>query len=219
VLTTADVMIKAANLCMAFFPTGTGARTRNARSASRLRCNRRGGAGGLYGGPSARLAETREALLAAVAKAGGWIDEIRLGRSGSFGARLAGAGRPRQRRQHGPAWPVGSGQHALARSHRDTAEVMGVVGVLALLVNGGVAFVLYRYRGAFWICSRNDTLGNVAVMLAALGVFGTGTGWPDIIVASIMAVLSLWGAGQIINHAWNELRTGEGRVLSSAPAE
>ena len=102
---------------------------------------------------------------------------------------------------------------------------MGVVGVLALLVNGGVAFVLYRYRGAdsnmrsVWICSRNDTLGNVAVMLAALGVFGTGTGWPDFIVASIMAVLSLWGAGQIINHAWNELRTGEGRVLSSAPAE
>jgi Co/Zn/Cd efflux system component len=101
------------------------------------------------------------------------------------------------------------------------AEVMGVVGALALLVNGGVAFVLYRYRGgdsnmrSVWICSRNDALGNVAVMLAALGVFGTGTGWPDIIVASVMAALSLWGAGQIINHAWNELRTGEGKMLSS----
>jgi Co/Zn/Cd efflux system component len=76
------------------------------------------------------------------------------------------------------------------------AEVMGVVGVLALLVNGGVAFLLFRYRGgesnmrSVWICSRNDALGNVAVMLAALGVFGTGTGWPDIIVASVMAVLS-----------------------------
>jgi Co/Zn/Cd efflux system component len=99
-------------------------------------------------------------------------------------------------------------------------EVMGAVGVLALLVNGGVAFLLYRYRGgdsnmrSVWICSRNDALGNVAVMLAALGVFGTGTGWPDIIVASTMVVLSLWGAGQIINHAWNELRTGE-----AAPAE
>jgi Co/Zn/Cd efflux system component len=105
------------------------------------------------------------------------------------------------------------------------AQVMGVVGVLALLVNGGVAFLLFRYRGgdsnmrSVWICSRNDALGNVAVMLAALGVFGTGTGWPDIIVASVMAVLSLWGASQIINHAWNELRTGKGRVLSSAPAE
>ena len=105
------------------------------------------------------------------------------------------------------------------------AEVMGVVGVLALLVNGGVAFLLYRYRGgdsnmrSVWICSRNDALGNVAVMLAALGVFGTGTGWPDIIVSSVMAAQSLWGAGQIINHAWNELRTGEGKVLSSVPAE
>jgi Co/Zn/Cd efflux system component len=102
---------------------------------------------------------------------------------------------------------------------------MGVVGVLALLVDGGVAFLLYRYRGgdsnmrSVWICSRNDALGNVAVMLAALGVFGTGTGWPDIIVASVMAVLSLWGAGQVINHAWNELKTGEGKMPSSAPAE
>ena len=105
------------------------------------------------------------------------------------------------------------------------ADVMGVVGVLALLVNGGVALLLYRYRGgdsnmrSVWICSRNDALGNVAVMLAALGVFGTGTGWPDVIVASIMAGLSLWGAGQIVSHAWNELRTGKGRVLSSVPAE
>ncbi len=105
------------------------------------------------------------------------------------------------------------------------AGVMGVVGVLALLVNGGVAFLLYRYRGgdsnmrSVWICSRNDALGNVAVVLAALGVFGTGTGWPDIIVASVMASLSLWGAGQIINHAWNELRTGEGKALSPVSAE
>jgi Co/Zn/Cd efflux system component len=105
------------------------------------------------------------------------------------------------------------------------AGVMGVVGVLAVLVNGGVAFLLYRYRGgdsnmrSVWICSRNDALGNVAVMLAALGVFGTGTGWPDIIVASVMASLSLWGAGQIINHAWNELRTGEGKALLPVSAE
>lgn len=105
------------------------------------------------------------------------------------------------------------------------ADVMGVVGVLALLVNGGVAFLLYRYRAgdsnmrSVWICSRNDALGNVAVLLAALGVFGTGTGWPDIIVASVMAALSLWGAVQIISHAWNELRTGDSRVLSSVPAE
>jgi Co/Zn/Cd efflux system component len=122
-------------------------------------------------------------------------------------------------------WVVGNTLWHAVMGTLPAAEVMGVVGVLALLVNGGVAFLLYRYRGgdsnmrSVWICSRNDALGNVAVMLAALGVFGTWAGWPDIIVASVMALLSLWGAGQIINHAWNELRTGKGRVLSSVPAE
>jgi Co/Zn/Cd efflux system component len=102
------------------------------------------------------------------------------------------------------------------------AEVMGAVGMLALLVNGGVALLLYRYRGgdsnmrSVWICSRNDAIGNVAVMLAALGVFGTGTGWPDIVVASVMAALSLWGAGQIVRHAAEELK--ESRT-ATVPAE
>ncbi len=71
------------------------------------------------------------------------------------------------------------------------AEVMGVVALLALLANAGVALMLYRYRGgdanmrSVWICSRNDAIGNMAVLLAAAGVFGTGTGWPDLVVASI----------------------------------
>jgi Co/Zn/Cd efflux system component len=57
-----------------------------------------------------------------------------------------------------------------------------------------------------WICSRNDAIGNLAVMVAALGVFGTGTAWPDMIVAGIMAVLGLWGGAQIIGQARAELR-------------
>jgi Co/Zn/Cd efflux system component len=70
---------------------------------------------------------------------------------------------------------------------------MGAVGALALAANVGVALLLYRYRTgdanmrSVWICSRNDAIGNVAVMLAALGVFGTGSAWPDLIVATIMA--------------------------------
>src|SRR6185312_10735429 len=69
------------------------------------------------------------------------------------------------------------------------AGVMGTVGVAALLANGGVALMLYRFRTgeanmrSVWVCSRNDAIGNLAVMLAAAGVFGTGTGWPDVIVA------------------------------------
>jgi Co/Zn/Cd efflux system component len=89
---------------------------------------------------------------------------------------------------------------------------MGVVGVLALLANAGVALMLYRYRGgdanmrSVWICSRNDAIGNVAVILAAAGVFGTGTGWPDFIVAAVMAVLGISGGWQIVRQATGELR-------------
>ena len=92
------------------------------------------------------------------------------------------------------------------------AEVMGVVGVLALLANAGVALMLYRYRSgdanmrSVWICSRNDAIGNVAVLLAAAGVFGTGTGWPDFVVASIMAGLGISGGWQIVRQASAELR-------------
>ena len=57
-----------------------------------------------------------------------------------------------------------------------------------------------------WICTRNDVLGNLAVLLAAAGVLGTGTGWPDLVVAAIMAALALQGAALVIRHAWGELR-------------
>ena len=92
------------------------------------------------------------------------------------------------------------------------APVMGVVGVLALVANMVVLAVLTGFRSgdanmrSVWICSRNDVLANVAVLLAALGVFGTGTGWPDIIVAGIMAGLALYGAGQVVRQAAGEMR-------------
>jgi Co/Zn/Cd efflux system component len=93
------------------------------------------------------------------------------------------------------------------------AETMGLVGALALVANVGVALLLYRFREgdanmrSVWICSRNDAIGNIAVLAAALGVFGTGTAWPDIAVASIMAVLAVSGAWQIITQAKGELRS------------
>ena len=95
------------------------------------------------------------------------------------------------------------------------AEVMGVVGALAMIANGGVALMLYRFRTgdanmrSVWICSRNDAVGNLAVMLAALGVFGTGTGWPDAIVAAIMGGLGVWGGWQIVGQARDEIRSGQ----------
>ncbi|RJF91392.1 cation transporter [Sphingomonas cavernae] len=103
------------------------------------------------------------------------------------------------------------------------AEVMGVVGFAALIANVCVAALLYRYRTgdanmrSVWICSRNDAIGNLAVMLAALGVFGTGSAWPDLVVAAIMAGLGLWGGSQIIGQARAELRSE--RVLTPARAQ
>lgn len=91
------------------------------------------------------------------------------------------------------------------------AEMMGLVGIVALVANAGVALILYRFRAgdanmrSVWICSRNDAIGNIAVVLAAAGVFGTGTAWPDLIVASIMAILGISGGVQIIRQARREL--------------
>lgn len=92
------------------------------------------------------------------------------------------------------------------------AGTMGVVGTLALVANGAVALMLYRYRSgdanmrSVWICSRNDAIGNLAVLVAAIGVLGTGTQWPDLIVAAIMAALGISGGIQILRQARNELR-------------
>lgn len=90
---------------------------------------------------------------------------------------------------------------------------MSVVGFAALLANGVVAVMLYRFRTSesnlrsAWICSRNDVFGNLAVIGAAAGVFGTGTLWPDVIVAAVMATLALQGSWIVIAHAFGELRT------------
>jgi Co/Zn/Cd efflux system component len=90
---------------------------------------------------------------------------------------------------------------------------MGAVAVAALLANVGVAVLLYAFRSgdanmrSVWICSRNDAIGNVAVGLAALGVFGTGSAWPDLIVASFMGVLAITGAATVLRHARTELQT------------
>jgi Co/Zn/Cd efflux system component len=110
-------------------------------------------------------------------------------------------------------WVLGSTAWHAFHGTLPEAEVMGMVGFGALVANGGVALMLYRFRNgdanmrSVWICSRNDALGNLAVLLAAMGVFGTGTGWPDVMVAGIMGALGLWGGWQIIGQAHSELRT------------
>ena len=93
------------------------------------------------------------------------------------------------------------------------ALTMGVVGFLAMLANAGMAIMLYAWRHgdanmrSVWLCSRNDALSNLAVMLAALGVFGTGSAWPDLLVALVMAILALSAGWSVMRQARAELKT------------
>jgi cation diffusion facilitator family transporter len=92
------------------------------------------------------------------------------------------------------------------------AQTMSIIGLLALAANLAIAMLLYAYRNgdsnmrSVWLCTRNDALSNIAVIIAAVGVFGTGTAWPDLLVAMVMASLALTGAWQIIKQARQELR-------------
>src|SRR6476646_2248871 len=92
------------------------------------------------------------------------------------------------------------------------AFTMGAVGFAALLANAASFGLLWAYRSgdanmrSAWICTRNDVIGNLAVLAAALGVFGTGTGWPDLIVATIMAGLAIQGATMVVRQSLAELR-------------
>ncbi|MCR9123061.1 MAG: cation transporter [Phyllobacteriaceae bacterium] len=113
-------------------------------------------------------------------------------------------------------WVFGSTFHAVLIAGVPSAPVMGVIGILALAANMASVLLLVAYKDgdanvrSVWLCSRNDAIGNVAVMVAALGVWGTATGWPDLIVAAIMAGLFLTSAVQIIRQAMDEKRREAG---------
>jgi Co/Zn/Cd efflux system component len=102
------------------------------------------------------------------------------------------------------------------------AATMGQVGLAALVANAVVFGLLWTSRKgdsnmrSAWLCSRNDVIGNLAVLLAALGVFGTGTGWPDVIVAAIMAALGVQGATQVIRHALEELNSRPSGIVDES---
>ena len=91
---------------------------------------------------------------------------------------------------------------------------MGAVGLLALAVNSGVAALLFRFREgdanmrSVWLCTRNDVIANLAVLAAAGGVLGTGSVWPDVGVAGILALLGLTSGRAVVREARSELRAG-----------
>jgi len=108
-------------------------------------------------------------------------------------------------------WVIGYAFYGLVAGSNPEPQTMGVIGTLALIVNVIVALMLFRFRDgdanmrSVWICSRNDAIGNLAVLGAAFGVLGTGQAWPDLLVASIMAGLALWGAAEVFGQARREL--------------
>jgi Co/Zn/Cd efflux system component len=112
-------------------------------------------------------------------------------------------------------WVIGTVVWHALHGTLPSAFTMGMVGVAALVANAASFGLLWAYRHgdanmrSAWICTRNDVLGNLAVLVAALGVFGTGTGWPDSIVAAIMALLAIQGAALVIRQASAELRFGK----------
>jgi Co/Zn/Cd efflux system component len=112
-------------------------------------------------------------------------------------------------------WVFGSTAYHVLVLGVPRAEIMGVIGFLALAANVASVLLLMRYEDgdanvrSVWLCSRNDAIGNVAVMGAALAVWGTTSAWPDLLVAAIMAGLFLWSSTQIMQQGWQEYRGGE----------
>lgn len=112
------------------------------------------------------------------------------------------------------AWVMGSTLWQVFVLKVPTAEIMGIMSVLAFAANLTSVLLLMRYKNgdanvrSVWLCSRNDMLGNIAVVAAAIGVFGTASAWPDLLVATLMAGLFLTSATSILKQAWAEYRKG-----------
>lgn len=109
-------------------------------------------------------------------------------------------------------WVAFETLHHALRPELPEPLIMTLISIVALAVNVGCAMLLYKYRDgdsnreSVWICSRNDAIGNIAVMIAAAGVFVSSTIWPDIIVAAILGGLAVTGAWRIIQSAKRELK-------------
>jgi Co/Zn/Cd efflux system component len=124
------------------------------------------------------------------------------------------------------AWVAASTVYNAVFATVPKAEIMGAIGLVALAANLTVAALLYRHRQSdsqalsVWLCTRNDVLVNLAVIAAGAGVWASGTPWPDIAVAAVIAWLGLSSANRVIRHALSELRTPAAAANpATAPAE
>ena len=108
-------------------------------------------------------------------------------------------------------WVIGSAIYRAVVGSSPEPVTMGTVALMALVVNVSVAAILFKYRNgdsnrqSIWLCSRNDAIGNIAVMLAAAGVFASGSRWPDLVVAAVIAGLNISAAIRVMGLARGEL--------------
>ncbi len=147
-----------------------------------------------------------------------------LGDTLTYGLSLAVIGRSLQTRSYAAVlkglsltamgmWVFGSTAYHVLVLGVPKAEIMGIIGFLALAANAASVLLLMRYKDgdanvrSVWLCSRNDAIGNVAVMGAALAVWGSTSAWPDLVVAAVMAGLFLASSSQILLQAWREYRS------------
>jgi Co/Zn/Cd efflux system component len=120
-------------------------------------------------------------------------------------------------------WVLGSAVWRAVQGSAPDPAVMSGIGLLALAVNVGVAALLFSHRNgdsnraSIWLCSRNDAIGNLAVIAAAGGVFASGTHWPDLAVAAIIAALNVSAAAQVLRLARVELGSDPAARLAQAP--
>jgi Co/Zn/Cd efflux system component len=116
-------------------------------------------------------------------------------------------------------WVLGSTAYHVVILGIPRAEVMGAIGILALAANAASVLILMRYKDgdanvrSVWLCSRNDAIGNVAVMIAALAVWATATKWPDLLVAGVLTGLFLNSSIQILRQSFTEIR--EARIVAA----
>ena len=122
-------------------------------------------------------------------------------------------------------WIIGSAIYRAIEGSAPDAATMGAIALLALVVNVAVAVLLFRYRGgdsnmrSIWLCSRNDAIGNIAVLIAAAGVFASASRWPDLFVAAIIAVLNISAALQVFRLARAELVSTVAQCEIDSPSD
>jgi len=147
-----------------------------------------------------------------------------LGDTITYGLSMAVIGRSVQTRSYAAlfkglsltmmgVWVFGSTAYHVLVLGVPRAEIMGTIGIMALAANVASVLLLMRYKDgdanvrSVWLCSRNDAIGNVAVMGAAIAVWASTSAWPDLVVAGIMASLFLMSSSQILLQAWREYRS------------